>query len=297
MATNTVPVKKIKTKEEEKEKKKEEEKKKMQKKEEEKKKRKKYLLRNTSLTLDPAGVRFGHLPPHEKLTADDARFVMVVHSSGDILSFSQPIGDADFYPNGGNTPQPKCSSVPDIFAAVICSHKMAPAYFADSLYRENSLVATPCESWVNYKAGNCGSNLGPSVVMGYNTPECFHFFETRLRDDISCQGRSPGSAKRDLMHIPRSPGSAQRDRKQGSAKRDPMSTPEIPGSAKRDPKHNPGSAKRDLMHNPAKPPGARSATVYATPRSEHAKPPGGGGGRSPPPEHEVRVLNIQCVHF
>ncbi|KAI5718088.1 hypothetical protein M8J77_016063 [Diaphorina citri] len=122
--------------------------------------------------LDPAGVRFGHLPPHEKLTADDARFVMVVHSSGDILSFSQPIGDADFYPNGGNAPQPKCSSVPDIFAAVICSHKMAPAYFADSLYRENSLVATPCESWVNYKAGNCGSNLGPSVVMGYNTPEC-----------------------------------------------------------------------------------------------------------------------------
>ncbi|KAI5742336.1 hypothetical protein M8J77_006278 [Diaphorina citri] len=65
---------------------------------------------------------------------------------------------------------------------------------------------------------------------------------------------------------------------------------EAPGSAQRDRKQ--GSAKRDPKHNPAKPPGARSATVYATPRSEHAKPPGGGGGRSPPPEHEVRVLRI-----
>ncbi|KAI5717977.1 hypothetical protein M8J77_014423 [Diaphorina citri] len=40
---------------------------------------------------------------------------------------------------------------------------------------------------------------------GVVTVFSFHFFETRLRDDISLQGRSQGSAKRDLMHNPAKP--------------------------------------------------------------------------------------------
>ncbi|KAI5720876.1 hypothetical protein M8J77_012849 [Diaphorina citri] len=51
-----------------------------------------------------------------------------------------------------------------------------------------------------------------------NTVFSFHFFETRLRDDISFQERSQGSAKRDLMDTPRSPGSAQRDHMHNPAK-------------------------------------------------------------------------------
>lgn len=57
-----------------------------------------HLLATTSGRLDPS----------------DADFVDVIHSCGGILGWLQPLGDADFYPNGGVAVQPGCCCMPEI---------------------------------------------------------------------------------------------------------------------------------------------------------------------------------------
>lgn len=63
---------------------------------------------NSSAGLDPARVLFEGLGPKQRLDKADADVVEVVHSSGGYLGFSQPLGHRDFFPNGGEWPQPGC---------------------------------------------------------------------------------------------------------------------------------------------------------------------------------------------
>jgi len=49
--------------------------------------------------------------PVDKVDPSDADFVDVIHTAGLTLSFVEPQGDADFYPNGGLT-QPGCGYDP-----------------------------------------------------------------------------------------------------------------------------------------------------------------------------------------
>jgi hypothetical protein len=64
--------------------------------------------------LDPVGMFFEDTDPQYRLTKDDAYFVDVIHTDTVILSqiglgIKKPIGDVDFYPNGGqNQPNCKC---------------------------------------------------------------------------------------------------------------------------------------------------------------------------------------------
>lgn len=44
------------------------------------------------------------------LTSSDAKFVDVIHTDGGIFGFPNPIGHADYYPNGGRPLQPGCSA-------------------------------------------------------------------------------------------------------------------------------------------------------------------------------------------
>lgn len=65
--------------------------------------------------LDPAGPLFESQDPRARLDASDARFVDVIHSNGEQLILGglgswQPMGDVDFYPNGGRM-QSGCSNL------------------------------------------------------------------------------------------------------------------------------------------------------------------------------------------
>uniref|UniRef100_A0A182QA29 Lipase domain-containing protein n=1 Tax=Anopheles farauti TaxID=69004 RepID=A0A182QA29_9DIPT len=59
------------------------------------------------LGLDPAGPLFSSNEPRTRLASTDAQYVEVIHTNGGTLGMYQPIGTADFYPNGGKH-QPGC---------------------------------------------------------------------------------------------------------------------------------------------------------------------------------------------
>ncbi|KAH6925952.1 hypothetical protein HPB50_012445 [Hyalomma asiaticum] len=115
--------------------------------------------------LDPAGPMFAGT--RMCVSKGDARFVDVIHTSGNgdffkgHLGVDAPIGDVDFYPNGG-TEQPGCS-VP-----LPCYHLRATAYFLESLRNKKcKFVSAACKDgfWA-MKRGACaiGANSG---LMGY----------------------------------------------------------------------------------------------------------------------------------
>ncbi|XP_045242457.2 lipase member H isoform X4 [Macaca fascicularis] len=57
--------------------------------------------------LDPAGPLFNGKPHQDRLDPSDAQFVDVIHSDIDALGYKEPLGNIDFYPNGG-LDQPGC---------------------------------------------------------------------------------------------------------------------------------------------------------------------------------------------
>lgn len=60
--------------------------------------------------LDPAGPFIELVPTHERLTKYSAAFVNVIHSNIDGFGIAEPIGDVDFYLNGGlGRNQPGCN--------------------------------------------------------------------------------------------------------------------------------------------------------------------------------------------
>ncbi|XP_061390780.1 lipase member H-A-like [Musca vetustissima] len=102
--------------------------------------------------LDPAGVFFNESTPHdERLTADDADFVEVVHTNAGYLGFRTPCGHVDYYPNGG-VQQPGCD-VKD----VSCSHIRAYQLITEMwLPVENQeLLVLKCPSYTILDLTSC----------------------------------------------------------------------------------------------------------------------------------------------
>ncbi|XP_063989621.1 uncharacterized protein LOC135168927 isoform X2 [Diachasmimorpha longicaudata] len=110
--------------------------------------------------LDPAGPLFESQDPRARLDETDANFVDVIHSNGEQLILGglgswQPMGDVDFYPNGGRM-QIGCSNlfvgaVSDIIwsgsieGRSLCNHRRAYKLFTDSISPKCRFPAFPCE--------------------------------------------------------------------------------------------------------------------------------------------------------
>ncbi|XP_011307811.1 uncharacterized protein [Fopius arisanus] len=110
--------------------------------------------------LDPAGPLFESQDPRARLDETDANFVDVIHSNGEQLILGglgswQPMGDVDFYPNGGRM-QSGCSNlfvgaVSDIIwtgsieGRSLCNHRRAYKLFTDSISPKCRFPAFPCE--------------------------------------------------------------------------------------------------------------------------------------------------------
>ncbi|XP_013135871.1 PREDICTED: pancreatic lipase-related protein 2-like [Papilio polytes] len=122
--------------------------------------------------LDPALPLFDKLPLKQRLDSSDAEFVDIIHTDSGIFGFPGPIGHADFYPNGGKSPQPGCNLevvLPQqlLLNKFFCSHWRSYMFFAESVLRPKSFVASSCPSWQQYSKGECAD--APNVHMGYGT--------------------------------------------------------------------------------------------------------------------------------
>ncbi|XP_065217269.1 lipase member H-like isoform X2 [Planococcus citri] len=118
--------------------------------------------------LDPAGPAFEHVHQlhNNVLDTSDAEFVDIIHTAGGAAGYMQPLGHADFYPNGGVPPQPGCVETSSL--NVTCSHGRAYNFFADSILYPSSFRAYKCDTWEALKNASC--NGYPIVYMGDETP-------------------------------------------------------------------------------------------------------------------------------
>ncbi|GBO98895.1 Lipase member H [Eumeta japonica] len=77
------------------------------------------ILFDTWITaLDAALPLFAHDKPDKRLNSTDARYVESIHTDGGFYGHKKPIGDADFYCNGGQI-QPGCS----LLLLNVCCHE------------------------------------------------------------------------------------------------------------------------------------------------------------------------------
>ncbi|XP_023556690.1 lipase member H [Octodon degus] len=121
--------------------------------------------------LDPAGPLFNEKPPEDRLDPSDAQFVDVIHSDINALGYKEPLGNIDFYPNGG-LDQPGCPKT--IFGGMRyfkCDHQRSVYLFLASLRRDCDVIAYPCDSYRDYRNGkcvNCGTaHTEPCPLVGY----------------------------------------------------------------------------------------------------------------------------------
>ncbi|XP_075411991.1 lipase member H [Tenrec ecaudatus] len=122
--------------------------------------------------LDPAGPLFNGKPPKDRLDSGDAQFVDIIHSDIDALGYKEPLGNIDFYPNGG-LDQPGCPK--SVFGGMQsyfkCDHQRAVFLYLASLTEKCNLTTYPCRSYRDYRNGlciNCGAEQkDPCPLMGY----------------------------------------------------------------------------------------------------------------------------------
>ncbi|XP_025199738.1 lipase member H-B-like [Melanaphis sacchari] len=118
--------------------------------------------------LDPACPGFQFIPLQKQhLNKDDGKFVDVIHTSAGTLGYMNSLGHVDFYPNGGIAPQPGCSILK--LKLLICSHSRAYELYADSVYNRKSLIATQCNSWLDFITNKCENNT--KIMMGHDAEE------------------------------------------------------------------------------------------------------------------------------
>ncbi|XP_055677531.1 phospholipase A1-like [Lutzomyia longipalpis] len=122
--------------------------------------KKKLLPRITG--LDPARPCFNEGEVMTNLQRGDAEFVDIIHTNNGGLGKREPIGDADFYPNGMSVLMPGC-------LGIICSHLRAYEYYTETVYPENrnGFQAVRCNSLRGVTTRKC---KGDPIPMGYACP-------------------------------------------------------------------------------------------------------------------------------
>ncbi|XP_035773086.1 pancreatic triacylglycerol lipase-like [Anopheles albimanus] len=114
---------------------------------------------NSIIALDPAGPLFSFGQP-DAVGPADGRYVETIMTNAGVLGINTPMGQANFYPNGGRL-QPGCGV--DIGGS--CSHDRAPQFFAESITSSTPFRAMRCVDHGQIIGGSCTS-AGPDANMG-----------------------------------------------------------------------------------------------------------------------------------
>ncbi|XP_075147674.1 phospholipase A1-like [Haematobia irritans] len=115
--------------------------------------------------LDAAKTLFDYKKPEGRLAETDGDYVQAIHTDAGLATFVEPLGNADFYVNGGSN-QPFCP-LPEFFG--ICSHALSTIYYAEVLGL-NDFGSIRCDDYHHAVDQNCGSVFS-GVRMGARNPE------------------------------------------------------------------------------------------------------------------------------
>lgn len=121
--------------------------------------------------LDPAGPLFSVKDTSWRISNIDARYVECIHTNAGTLGFTEAIGMADFYMNGGKS-QPGCGLDP----VGSCAHGRSYEYFAESI-RNNKFKSQICKDYKSAMKNKCNEGLGSESNMGYgyvNSSGCYY---------------------------------------------------------------------------------------------------------------------------
>ncbi|XP_055914347.1 pancreatic triacylglycerol lipase [Eupeodes corollae] len=136
--------------------------------------------------LDPAGPMFtvpADVGSKYRLDESDGRFVQVIHTTGGVLGVMAKSGHADFYPNGGVSPQTNCAFPfrESTSSRVVCSHYTAVKYFTYSMDKDLSYVGYQCNNYGMFLFGKCRSNA--KGIFGIHTKRLSGRFYFRTNKD------------------------------------------------------------------------------------------------------------------
>ena len=140
--------------------------------------------------LDPAGPSFEDEDVKVRLDPSDANFVDAIHTDAENLiklgfGTNEPMGHADFYPNGG-ADQPGCTDsilkhflalfegFDEAKASVGCNHVRAIYLFTESISSSCLFQSYPCSSEDDFDDGKCTSCGSGCATMGYNADPTVH---------------------------------------------------------------------------------------------------------------------------
>ncbi|XP_039756614.1 pancreatic lipase-related protein 2-like [Pararge aegeria] len=104
--------------------------------------------------LDPAGPQWGGNA--NALNRNSGVYVESIHTDGRALGIMDPISNADFYPNGGRSPQPGCG------INNACAHGRSYQFFASSV-RTNHFIGRQCRNLHEAELATCS---GAQLRMG-----------------------------------------------------------------------------------------------------------------------------------
>lgn len=114
---------------------------------------------NTIVGLDPAGPLFS-LKDTDILQSSNAQYVEAIFTSAGSLGFGKPLGDSNFFANGGRS-QPGCG----IDLTGTCAHSRSYLLFAESILSDVGFGSTKCTSFDEVWSGSCTSS-GAAALMG-----------------------------------------------------------------------------------------------------------------------------------
>merc|ERR1711962_480849 len=134
-------------------------------------------------SLDPAKPWFDVTAETNTISKDDAQLVDVIHTNSGFLlngrlSIMRPLGDIDYYPNGGQH-QTGCKDIICVGTACLsmnlwdlfsggCSHQRSHQYYVESIYAKpfgEVFISDNCNSWEDFQSEDCHDYI-PRLPMG-----------------------------------------------------------------------------------------------------------------------------------
>lgn len=141
----------------------------------------KFLPRITG--LDPAMPCFNEGESLSGLRKGDAEFVDVIHTNSGALGQRNPVGHADFYPNGMVLLQPGTTNIGH-------SHMRAVEYYVESVLpgNENTFMATRCSSINSLNQGMCTETPTPMGLAASKGNKGIFFLKTNSQSPYGVKG-------------------------------------------------------------------------------------------------------------